>query len=856
MAVGTTNYPTSLDTVVELIEAANNASTTLDGAIDDAVTTITVASTSSFAASGVIAIDNELISYTAKTATDFTGCTRGFEGTAAASHLTGVAVEQIITARSHNVLASALIAIETKLGTGTSIALNKLATVTASRALVSDASGYASASGVTATELGYLSGVTSAIQAQLGNKAATGAVGSSGLTMATDRLLGRTTASSGAIEEITVGSGLSLSGGTLTATGGGGSGTVTSVGLSLPAIFNVSNSPVTTSGTLTGALADQNANVIFAGPSTGAATAPTFRSLVAADIPGVLSITKLSNLTSNGFVKTGSGDGTLSVDTSTYLTANQSISLSGDVSGSGTTAITTTIGANKVTLGMLAQVATATFLGRTTASTGDVESLSAAQATALLSAFVGDSGSGGTKGLVPAPTTGDATKFLKGDGTWATAGGSSGLTIGTTAITSGAAGRILYETAANVVGETAGFSYQPAASPNVTITAQNASYTALRVNSAASPSANIAEFTVNGNIGAYVNTQGYFSGQIPGVTSTRQVVMGNWATGPIAVGTDAILIGGSSSMAYGPTTGSTGTNITAIGHAVSIGRFAAYTGSNVIMIGSATGSGNYRNSVLIGLNASGSGGNIRHFAMVGVDDSGGSLTVGDNTLAMGNVSSGSNYTLASNVGYFGVSVAAPAGVPTSAGELVFAHGQATNGFDQIFFGKGRTATSPTAITINGTGGSGSNIAGANVDLAGGRGTGSGNPGTIGLEFARPGSSGSSLNALSDEWRASYATTDTVRLTANIKTSTTNLTEAAAMSALWTDATHATRTAKLQFQLVGNAAALATVAEFDMDGTAGNTRFLIYDVDNATLERVSVGAADSGGTGYKVLRIPN
>jgi len=46
-----------------------------------------------------------------------------------------------------------------------------------------------------------------------------GAVTSSGLTMATARLLGRTTASTGAIEEITVGSGLSLSAGSLTATG-------------------------------------------------------------------------------------------------------------------------------------------------------------------------------------------------------------------------------------------------------------------------------------------------------------------------------------------------------------------------------------------------------------------------------------------------------------------------------------------------------------------------------------------------------------------------------------------------------------------------------------------------------------
>ncbi|MFN3553446.1 MAG: hypothetical protein ACK4UL_10085, partial [Novosphingobium meiothermophilum] len=52
--------------------------------------------------------------------------------------------------------------------------------------------------------------------------AASGAVGSSGLTMATARLLGRSTASTGAIEEISVGTGLSLSSGVLSANGGGG----------------------------------------------------------------------------------------------------------------------------------------------------------------------------------------------------------------------------------------------------------------------------------------------------------------------------------------------------------------------------------------------------------------------------------------------------------------------------------------------------------------------------------------------------------------------------------------------------------------------------------------------------------
>lgn len=71
-------------------------------------------------------------------------------------------------------------------------------------------------------------------------------------------------------------------------------GTVTSVGLSLPNIFSVSNSPVTSSGTLTATLSNQNANVIFAGPSTGSATTPTFRSLVADDIP-TLTAAKISD---------------------------------------------------------------------------------------------------------------------------------------------------------------------------------------------------------------------------------------------------------------------------------------------------------------------------------------------------------------------------------------------------------------------------------------------------------------------------------------------------------------------------------------------------------------------------------
>lgn len=61
------------------------------------------------------------------------------------------------------------------------IALNKLAATTASRALVSDGSGFVSPSAVTSTELGYVSGVTSNIQTQLDGKLGGGLTGNRAL---------------------------------------------------------------------------------------------------------------------------------------------------------------------------------------------------------------------------------------------------------------------------------------------------------------------------------------------------------------------------------------------------------------------------------------------------------------------------------------------------------------------------------------------------------------------------------------------------------------------------------------------------------------------------------------------------
>ena len=61
-----------------------------------------------------------------------------------------------------------------------------------------------------------------------------------------------------------------------------------------------------------------------------------------------------------------------------------------------------------------------TILANTSASSGAVTAVAISSITTDLLDVVGDSGSGGTKGLVPGPAAGDATagKFLSASGTW------------------------------------------------------------------------------------------------------------------------------------------------------------------------------------------------------------------------------------------------------------------------------------------------------------------------------------------------------------------------------------------------------------------------------------------------------
>lgn len=77
------------------VTGGTTVGTTLNGAINDSVTTVTVASTASFVSVNGLyrfLIDSEIIWATGRTATTFTSCVRGAESTSAASHSNGAVV--------------------------------------------------------------------------------------------------------------------------------------------------------------------------------------------------------------------------------------------------------------------------------------------------------------------------------------------------------------------------------------------------------------------------------------------------------------------------------------------------------------------------------------------------------------------------------------------------------------------------------------------------------------------------------------------------------------------------------------------------------------------------------------------
>ena len=177
-----------------------------------------------------------------------------------------------------------------------------------------------------------------------------------------------------AAEVVTIGSGLSLAGSAGAYTLASNAGTVTSVALSLPAIFTVSGSPVTAAGTLAATLATQAANMVWAGPTSGGAAVPDFRLLAAADIPKIAE-NQVTNLVIDLAGKQATGN---------YITA-----LTGDAtaSGPGSVALTlATVNSNVGSFGTASSTPTITLnaKGQVTAASNTPIQIVESQVTSLV----------------------------------------------------------------------------------------------------------------------------------------------------------------------------------------------------------------------------------------------------------------------------------------------------------------------------------------------------------------------------------------------------------------------------------------------------------------------------------------
>lgn len=250
---------------------------------------------------------------------------------------------------------------------------------------------------------------------------------------------------------------------------------------------------------------------------------------------------------------------------------------------------------------------------------------------------------------------------------------------------------------------------------------------------------NALAFETNGTSYFTLTTAGVLQGSngatisVPGTgTNSEQFGLGASATG-------------ASSLAVGNGASAGGSNATAIGLSASAG----YLRSTAVGAFATTGN---QDTVAIGHGAS-----AAHIYSIAIGR--GAASVGDTSVSIGQEASASNKSIALGANAVaGQSNSIAIGrqaATTATNQLVI--GSTGAAISQGFFGNGVTAAAPQSFTLNATGGSGTDIAGANLLFAGGRGTGTGVGGDILFQTAAAGgATGSSLNALTERMRITSA----------------------------------------------------------------------------------------------------
>lgn len=235
------------------------------------------------------------------------------------------------------------------------------------------------------------------------------------------------------------------------------------------------------------------------------------------------------------------------------------------------------------------------------------------------------------------------------------------------------------------------------------------------------------------------------------------VAIGSGATADVsngtAIGYNADTGGTSSGVAIGASSSVTGNN------SVAIGASASVTGAFGVAIGQ--GTANSGSGVTIGRDAVGSNA-IGYSA----DSSGHSSAQawGTSTVAsqLGSIAVGYN----SDCQHQGSICLGYEATSTAGGQLVVGSSSVSNAVDitNVYIGNGVTATTPVGVTYHATGGSGTDVDGSNLKVAGGKATGNAAGGEVEFQASTPGSSGTTLQSLATKLRIGYDGTTLVAQT--------------------------------------------------------------------------------------------